>query len=74
MAYLLILSLISDRISITSEISKSQNPRTKKFGLDSIACRALEKCSQRDKKFTLTFNRQRINKKGPFDFLFVPLL
>ena len=55
---------------------ESQNPRTKKFGLDNIAYRAsqLWKISRRNKLFSLTFNLQRINKKSSFGFLFMALL
>ena len=56
---------------------ESQNPRTKKFSLDTIAYRASQlwkNVPPQNKKFSLTFNVQRINKKGPFDFLFVSLL
>ena len=83
MVYLLILrtlSLSSDKIPIASEISTHLN--LKILEERSLAYRyyciqsysALEKCSQRNRKFSLTFNLQRINKKGPFGFLFVPLL
>ena len=46
---------------------KSQNPRTNKFGPDSIAYRASQLWNNvlEATKFNLTFNLQRFNKKGP---------
>ena len=43
-----------------------QDPITRKFGLDGIAYRASQLCSRTNKKFSLTFNLQRINKKCSF--------
>ena len=56
---------------------ESQNPKTKMFSLDSITYRASQVWKNvpeeiRDSASLLIFTKN--NKKGPFDFLFVPLL
>ena len=46
---------------------ESQNPRTKTFGLDSIAYRASQlwkKCSRRNKKCSLTLDLEKMKKRS----------
>ena len=50
-----------------------QNPKTKKFTLDSIAYRAsqLWKNVHREVRNSISLPFFTVNKEGPFDFLFV---
>ena len=73
------MSLDSGKIPIALEISTHLNPKIPEQR--SLAKMVLHtesvsfgKGSRRNKKFSLTFNLRRINKKGPSVFLFVPFL